>query len=52
MSSRLSVDRSHAIVDAAEATLARLLPGTVEVIGHMDPSGIKDDRLDARLAAS
>ena len=37
-------------MDATEAAVAALLPGTVAVIGHMEPSGINDDRLDARLA--
>jgi cation diffusion facilitator family transporter len=46
----LTVARGHDIVDQAEAAVVALLPGTVEVIGHMEPSGIIDDRLDAKLA--
>jgi len=45
----LTVDQGHEIGDAAEATVAELLPGTVEVTGHLEPFGIEDDRLDHRV---
>lgn len=45
----LTVDRGHQIGDAAEAAVAELLPGTVEVTGHLEPFGIDDDRLDNQL---
>jgi cation diffusion facilitator family transporter len=48
----LSVDRGHHIGEAAEAAIQALLPGTVEVTAHMEPAGIKDDRLDARVRQS
>ncbi len=47
----LTVAHGHDIVDKAEAAVAALLPGTVDVMGHMEPSGIDDDRLDARLSS-
>lgn len=45
----MPVAEGHRIVDAAEAAVAALLPGTVEVTGHLEPFGIKDDRLDDRV---
>lgn len=45
----MSVAEGHRIVDAAEAAVAALLPGTVEVTGHVEPFGIEDDRLDERV---
>jgi ferrous-iron efflux pump FieF len=45
----LTVARGHEIGDAAEAALADLLPGTVEVTGHLEPFGIADERLDERI---
>ena len=45
----LTVDQGHEIGDAAEAAVAELLPGTVEVTGHLEPFGIEDDRLDHRV---
>jgi cation diffusion facilitator family transporter len=47
----LTVGRAHDIADAAEAAVAALLPGTVEVMGHMEPAGINDERLDERLSS-
>jgi ferrous-iron efflux pump FieF len=45
----LTVDQGHRIGDLAEAAIANLLPGTVEVTGHLEPFGIKDERLDDRV---
>lgn len=46
----LTVARGHEIGDAAEAAVARLLPGAVEVTGHLEPFGIVDDRLDNAIS--
>ena len=48
----LTVDRGHEIGDVAERAVAELLPGTVEVIAHLEPVGIEDDRLDSRVRRS
>ncbi len=48
----LTVDRGHEIGDLAERAVAELLPGTVEVIAHLEPVGIEDDRLDSRTRRS
>lgn len=45
----LTVHEGHRIVDAAEAAVAALFPGGVEVIGHLEPVGIVDERLDDRV---
>ena len=45
----LSVSASHAIVDTLEASLRGVLPAA-EVIVHVEPAGICDARLDARIA--
>jgi ferrous-iron efflux pump FieF len=45
----LTVDQGHRIGDLAEAAVVKLLPGTVEVIGHLEPFGIDDERLDDRV---
>jgi len=45
----LSVDRGHCIGEAAETAIRALLTGTVEVTAHLEPAGIDDDRLDARV---
>jgi ferrous-iron efflux pump FieF len=45
----LTVERGHQIGDLAEAAVAELLPGTVEVTGHLEPFGIDDNRLDNEL---
>ncbi len=45
----LSVDRGHTICDNAEAAIAKILPGKVEVTCHLEPYGIDDDRLDNRV---
>lgn len=46
---RLPVDRGHAIGDATERAVENLLPGTVEVMAHLEPFGIDDERLDERI---
>jgi ferrous-iron efflux pump FieF len=46
---RLSVDEGHSIVDAAEHAIAGLFPKETEVIGHVEPAGIADPRLDERV---
>lgn len=45
----LSVAQGHAIGDAAETAVENLLPGTVDVVAHLEPFGIKDERLDDRV---
>jgi len=45
----LTVREGHRIVDGAEAAVAALFPGGVEVIGHLEPVGIVDERLDERV---
>jgi ferrous-iron efflux pump FieF len=45
----LSVDQGHAIADDTEAAVVRRLPGTVEATAHLEPFGIKDERLDIRV---
>jgi len=45
----LTVEKGHAIGDLAEEAVAHLLPGVVEVTAHLEPFGIKDDRLDNRV---
>ena len=45
----LTVETGHAIGDLAEEAVVRLLPGVVEVTAHLEPFGIKDDRLDNRV---
>jgi len=45
----LTVHDGHRIVDAAEAAVAALFEGGVEVIGHLEPVGIVDERLDERI---
>jgi len=45
----LTVHDGHRIVDAAEGAVAALFPEGIEVIGHLEPVGIADERLDDRL---
>jgi cation diffusion facilitator family transporter len=42
----LTVDVGHAIGDATETAVRKLLPGTVEATAHIEPHGIDDKRLD------
>jgi ferrous-iron efflux pump FieF len=44
-----SVHDGHDIVDAAEHAVAALFPAGSEVIGHLEPAGIVDERLDDRV---
>jgi ferrous-iron efflux pump FieF len=46
----LTVDQGHRIGDLGEAAIINLLPGTVEVTGHLEPFGIDDERLDDRIS--
>ena len=48
----LTVEQGHRIGDLAEAAIVNLLPGTVEVTGHLEPFGIEDARLDDRVNES
>jgi ferrous-iron efflux pump FieF len=45
----VSVHDGHEIVDAAERAVAALFPRGTEVIGHLEPAGIVDERLDDRI---
>jgi ferrous-iron efflux pump FieF len=46
----LTIDKGHAVGDAAEASVEQLFPSVVEVTAHLEPAGIKDERLDDRVA--
>ena len=46
----LTVDAGHAIGDATESAVQKLLPGTVEATAHIEPHGIEDERLDDAVA--
>ena len=46
----LTIDEGHSVGDAAEASVKRLFPSTVEVTAHLEPAGIEDERLDDRVA--
>ena len=46
----LTVDVGHAIGDATEVAVQKLLPGTVEATAHVEPYGIADARLDDAIA--
>lgn len=46
----LTVDIGHAIGDATEDAVRRLLPGKVEATAHVEPHGIADARLDDAVA--
>ena len=45
----VSVHDGHCMVDAAERAVAGLFTKETEVIGHLEPTGIEDDRLDDRV---
>ena len=47
----LTIAQGHAVSDAAEAAVARLFPSIVEVIAHLEPAGLDDERLDHRVAS-
>jgi cation diffusion facilitator family transporter len=46
-----TIDEGHTVGDAAEASVKRLFPSTVEVTAHLEPAGIVDERLDDRVAS-
>ena len=46
----VSVVEGHAIGDASEIAVQKLLPGQVEAIAHIEPYGILDHRLDDVVA--
>jgi ferrous-iron efflux pump FieF len=46
---QISVQEGHDIVDAAERAVAALFPKETEVIGHLEPEGIVDERIDDRF---
>ncbi len=48
----LTVDVGHAIGDATEIAVQRLLPGVVEATAHVEPYGIADARLDDAVAGN
>ncbi|MGA2778013.1 MAG: cation diffusion facilitator family transporter [Steroidobacteraceae bacterium] len=48
----VTVREGHEIVDAAERAVAALFPKETEVIGHIEPAGIVDARLDDRIGHS
>ncbi len=45
----LSVEHGHAIGDTTEAAVGEALGGKVEATAHLEPEGIEDERLDARV---
>jgi ferrous-iron efflux pump FieF len=51
--SHLTIAQGHAIGDAAEVAVKQLfLPSVVEVIAHLEPAGIIDERLDDRVTSA
>jgi len=49
----LTIARGHVISDAVETAVEQLfLPSIVEVIAHLEPAGINDERLDDRVASA
>lgn len=46
------VSRGHSIADAAEKAAAALFPDGAEVTAHIEPAGIRDERLDDKVHAS
>jgi len=48
--SHLTIVQGHAISDAAETAIKQLfLPAIAEVISHLEPAGVIDERLDDRV---
>lgn len=45
----ITVHEGHRIVDAAEQAVRALFPEGIEVIAHVEPVGIADERLDDRV---
>jgi cation diffusion facilitator family transporter len=48
----LTVSRGHAIADAAEMAIAVLFPSGADVTAHVEPAGIRDERLDDQVRRS
>ncbi len=49
----LTIDQGHSIVDAAEDAVRRMfLPAVADVTAHLEPAGIVDERLDAKVASA
>lgn len=48
----VSIDEGHGIVDAAEHAITGLFGKQCEVLGHLEPAGIKDPRLDDKVRLS
>ncbi len=46
----VSVNEGHDIVDAVERAIVALFPKETEVIGHLEPAGMADERLDDRVS--
>lgn len=51
MDGTLPVTRAHAIADAAEKAAGALFPDGAEVTAHIEPAGIRDERLDDKVQA-
>ena len=48
----LTIAEGHAISDSVEVAVEQLfLPSIIEVTTHLEPAGIDDERLDARIAS-
>ena len=45
----LSVTRGHTIADAAEKAASAVFPEGAEVTAHLEPAGIRDERLDDKV---
>jgi len=48
----LPVSRGHAIADDAEKAAGALFPDGADVTAHIEPAGIRDERLDDKVHAS
>ena len=48
----LPVSRGHAIADAAEKAAGALFPDGADVTAHIEPSGIRDERLDEKVQST
>lgn len=44
-----TMQEGHDIVDTVERVIAGLFPKHIEVIGHLEPAGILDERIDERV---
>ncbi len=52
VSGAITVAEGHRICDLAEGRLKALLPGKVEVLTHIEPRGLQDERLDDRILSA